>query len=178
MIGNKLLNRIVNENKETDPATILDLLHEGIKHDLKQDSRESSDGMDISLCRITYQNPQQIEVVFAGAKQDLFYSHQGNIEILRGVRSSIGGWRGKTDAFKNHKVLLQTGDQLYLSSDGYFDAPNGRRKSFTKKKFIKLLQDINLHPLPEQKERLASALKLHQGEADQRDDITVIGVKL
>lgn len=178
MVGNKLLNRIVNENKETDPATILDMLHQGIKQDLKQDSNEGSDGMDISLCRITYQNPQQIEVVFAGAKQDLFYSHQGNIEILRGVRSSIGGWRGKTDTFKNHKVLLQTGDHLYLSSDGYFDAPNSRRKSFTKKSFIKLLQDINLHPMHEQKERLASALKLHQGEADQRDDITVIGVKL
>ncbi|EAY28567.1 trifunctional serine/threonine-protein kinase/ATP-binding protein/SpoIIE family protein phosphatase [Microscilla marina] len=178
MLGDQLLHRLININQVTDPAAIVGMLHKEIKHYLKQGANESTDGMALNLCRITYQNPQQIEVVFIGAGQDLFYSHQGKMEVLKGGRTTIGNEQSKVATFKNRKILLQAGDHLYLASDGYFDAPNPRRKSFTKKKFIKLLQDIYLHPLPEQRERLEVALKLHQGETAQKDDITVIGVRL
>jgi len=50
MIGNTLLNEIVNEKNIFRPCEILNRLNEGIIQALHQESRTQDDGMDISVC--------------------------------------------------------------------------------------------------------------------------------
>ncbi|MCH8318738.1 MAG: hypothetical protein IIA88_09640, partial [Bacteroidetes bacterium] len=70
MIGNTLLNDIVNVKNIISPAPILNELHTGIKTSLHQDEKDtiSPDGMDISLCSI---DMKKNEIQFAGAIQHL-----------------------------------------------------------------------------------------------------------
>ena len=62
MIGNTILNKIVNENRIQSPAIILKKLHLEIKLALKQrirsnDRSQRNEGMDICFCAINKKNP-------------------------------------------------------------------------------------------------------------------------
>ncbi|MFH1320368.1 MAG: SpoIIE family protein phosphatase [Bacteroidota bacterium] len=59
MIGNTLLNEIVNEKHIIEPAEILKHLHTGIITSLHQrkDNIEARDGMDVAICSLTPQLP-------------------------------------------------------------------------------------------------------------------------
>lgn len=74
--------------------------------------------------------------------------------------------------------LLNKGSILYLASDGFIDQNDETRHKFGSKKFHELLQNIQNLPLIEQKETLLKSLSEHQQNEEQRDDITVIGLKL
>ena len=79
IVGNTLLNEIVNEKKITVPGDILLELHKGVKIALNQNAKEFErrDGMDITLCAF---NVNTNEMQYAGANRPLWiYS---NIMIL------------------------------------------------------------------------------------------------
>lgn len=178
MIGNALLNEIINEKHIYDPAKILMLLHKGVRQALKQDETDNADGMDICLCCLEYQGAQ-VQVQFAGAKRPLYYISQRTLGELPGDRKSIAGWRGEYErTFIKHKLRLQRGDTLYLGTDGYADTPNPKRKNFTHKRLKKLLVELMDMPLATQQQRLLKALQDYQQDAKQRDDITLVGIKL
>ncbi|OJJ19119.1 hypothetical protein BKI52_20090 [marine bacterium AO1-C] len=178
MIGFAYLNQIVNENKVLDPAQILQTLHSEIHQGLKQSETNNDEGMDICLCRIEHKLNGTYEVLFAGAKRPLYYVKDGQLHEVRGNAASIGGWQKQMQKnFENNKVYLNKGDLLYLSTDGYIDTPNPERKNFSTVKFKELLQENFRLPLAKQREAFEQALIEHQKDADQRDDITLIGVK-
>jgi hypothetical protein len=132
------------------------------------------------LCRIAYsENSDEVNITFAGAKRPLFYGKQQQLEEIAGDRISISGWRGKqTKNFSNHQVSLSKDDVLYLSTDGYADMPNPRRRNFTHRRLKELLAEILALPMAEQRERLLQTLQDYQQDARQRDDITLLGIRL
>ena len=67
---------------------------------------------------------------------------------------------------------------LYLSTDGYSDTSNVKRKSFGRKRFKQLLQEIATESIQHQKQSLEKTLRDFKQEVQQRDDILVIGVKI
>ncbi|OJJ23937.1 hypothetical protein BKI52_06190 [marine bacterium AO1-C] len=178
MIGNALLNEIINEKHIYDPAEILALLHKGVGQALRQDETNNDDGMDVCLCCLEYHG-DLVQVQFAGAKRPLYYTSQEQLGELPGDRKSIAGWRGDRDRlFTKHILRLQRGDTLYLGTDGYADMPNPRRRAFTHKRLKKLLIDIKHLPLKTQQQRLLKVLQEHQDTSKQRDDITLVGIRL
>lgn len=178
MIGFAYLNKIVNENNVLDPAQILQTLHSEIHQGLKQAATNNDEGMDVGLCRIEHKLDGSYEVLFAGAKRPLFYVKDGQLHELRGNAASIGGWQKQMQKnFENKTIQLNQGDLLYLTTDGYIDTPNPERKNFSTIKFKDLLIENAQLPLAEQKEAFEKALVEHQKNADQRDDITLIGLK-
>ncbi|MCS6820563.1 MAG: SpoIIE family protein phosphatase [Microscillaceae bacterium] len=70
MIGNELLNEIVQMRNITRPDLILNELHKLVRKVLQQEETHNSDGMDIALVAIHYQHQ---ELLFAGAKNPLVY---------------------------------------------------------------------------------------------------------
>jgi serine phosphatase RsbU (regulator of sigma subunit) len=180
IIGNGLLNEIINDKQVYDPAEVLQLLDSGVRKTLKQDENSNADGMDLCLCRIAYsENSDEVNITFAGAKRPLFYGKQQQLEEIAGDRISISGWRGKqTKNFSNHQVSLSKDDVLYLSTDGYADMPNPRRRNFTHRRLKELLAEILALPMAEQRERLLQTLQDYQQDARQRDDITLLGIRL
>jgi len=181
LIGSRLLSEIVNERKIFDPQKILEKLQLGIRQSLHQKESENNDGMDVCLCRVEYiEDSPEVEVLYANAKRPLYYTHQNKLYKIKRDKVFIGGWVPKhiTQELQNHTLTLQRGDILYLSSDGYVDNPNGRRKAFGTNKLEQIIEQMLHLPLSEQKQRLLDAKNTHQEGADQRDDILFMGVKL
>ena len=79
MVGNNILNQIVNEKGITSPDEILNHLHTEIRKLLKQEKQnDTKDGMDISL--VTFNSDTEIE--FAGAQRPLWIIRKiGNEEL-------------------------------------------------------------------------------------------------
>ena len=182
LIGNTLLNEIVNFKKITDPAEILTELDIQIKKVLQQEKTDNLDGMDLSLCKYQKNDNKNTKVIFSGAKQNLFYFKQREkqIQILNGDRKNIGGMLKKmrNDKFTNKEIILQKNDMIYLSSDGFIDQNNSERKKIGSTRFIEKLNEIATDPLAFQESKLLSMLSSWQGTEKQRDDITVIGIKV
>ena len=81
--------------------------------------------------------------------------------------------------FTKHEIQIETGDSLYMFSDGYadqFGGPEG--KKFKSKKFKQLLVDIQDEDMITQKEILYKTITEWRGEHEQIDDIVVLGFKV
>ncbi len=179
IIGNTLLNEIVNVQKVLDPGKVLEKLHLGVRTKLRQEESSNHDGMDIVICRLEQGAGEAIHLTFAGAKRPLYYYRDQNLGELKGDRKSIGGWQREVfRTFQSHEITLQRGDSIFLTTDGLADNPNNRRKKFGLKRFKKIITENTHRPLKEQKLVMLDALVNHQQEAEQRDDITVLGIKL
>ena len=181
MIGSRLLSEIVLEQKILSPKDILETLDQKVKIALRQESTDNNDGMDMTLCMIEKED-NAFHVTYSGAKCDLYYYSKKNddITILSSARRSIGGTiqkRGNIE-FVNKDFYVQNDDYIWLSTDGIIDQNNSDRKRFGTPRYIELLQDVKKLNLSEQKRIVENELADHQGEEEQRDDITVWGIKL
>jgi serine phosphatase RsbU (regulator of sigma subunit) len=181
MIGNRLFNEIVLVNKIYDPAKILTILNIKIIEALRQDVSENNDGMDVCLVAINSHNDQR-KVLFSGAKRPLLvYKNQSKEFIeIKGDRYSIGGYKKseQTKQFTTHEIDIEFNDILYLSSDGLIDQNNEARKRFGSSRLREILTDNIAQPLSKQQEIIENKLDHFQGNVEQRDDITLIGLKL
>lgn len=179
MISYSILNEIVKEQRIYSPGAILDQLHEGIKEALHQEESNNADGLDIGICRIAHQGEYEIEAVFAGAKRHMYYSEGFLLHETKGDRQSIGGRRrGKRFPFSEQRIQLEKGCTLYLSTDGFVDQCNMERKKLGTLDFKRSLLDVVGRSMEEQKHHLIQQLDTHQGNAEQRDDITIVGLKV
>ncbi|MCS6809123.1 MAG: tetratricopeptide repeat protein, partial [Bacteroidota bacterium] len=177
MIGNDLLNQIVLEKNITNPAWILTELHYAVRQVLRQtnDLSSNQDSMDMCLCRI-----DETGVTFAGARRPLYIVQSGEIIILEGNTKPIGGFqREPRRLFSAQRVNFPTDTSLmlYLTTDGFADQHNPDREKFGTQRLTALLKDIAYHDATTQYAMLLHALEQHQGSAQQRDDITVLGIR-
>jgi len=178
ILGHSILNEIIREEKIFKPADILNRLDEVLKNSLKQDQNGDQNGMDISLC-VYEEKPHKKTFTFAGAKLPLYVYRNGELSFFKGSRKLIGGtFKTKQKNFLNHEIEWHENMTFYLLSDGYQDQNNHLRKSFGKTQLQKMLYNIADYPLEMQKTRLEDALNEWQGDEPQRDDITIIGIKL
>ena len=179
MIGNSHLNEIVLEKQVTDPAKILSLLNEKIVESLKQDETENNDGMDVCFISIDLKSNK---ITFSGAKRPLFIfkNKTSGFDEIKGDRISIGGTKKKKDdeKFNNHIINAEKGDILFLSSDGLTDQNNLERKRFGSNRLKEIILNNISEPMDKQKEIIEKELNDFQQDEEQRDDITLIGIKI
>lgn len=182
MIGSRLLDGIITERKNYEPGQILTLLNNELTESLNQKESENRDGMDICLVRIEKTSNKNIEIVFEGSKRELIYykADEKQIHRLKGSRKRIGGvLKIRTeDNFENKTIALQKGDIIYLTTDGYIDQCNEDRTRFGTSRFVKDLEKIIEKPLQEQQSILENNLNKWQTNSLQRDDITMLAIKL
>ena len=132
--------------------------------------------MDVCLCRI---HPGRQRVTFAGAKRPLYYVSQQEFHEIKGDRKSIGGLQKEEQrTCTNHDLSLMPGDMLYLCSDGLADQPDPNGTKFSSKQVKDLLADIASQSAADQERQILSRLQAHQQGEPQRDDITIIGVRV
>ncbi|MFN8711851.1 MAG: SpoIIE family protein phosphatase [Bacteroidota bacterium] len=176
MIGHTLLNQLILERGLTEPGQILNELHIGVRHALKQDAGgETQDGMDIALCII---NQKQNTLRYAGANRSLWYIRNNTFCEIKAEKRSIAGQITHTDLlFNTHQLKLESGDRIYLSTDGYADQFGGDKgKKFMVKRFQELLLEIHQLPMPEQQKILDEKFNTWKGNLAQVDDVLVIGI--
>lgn len=190
------LNQAVDRNKLISPAQILKKVNTLIVEYLGGGHTYSEEkGMDISLCVIDGTNNT---ITYAGAKRPLylvsenidpvsatehgviFYESNSNRSLfkIKGSMHSIGS------AERGFEICDQTfrynsGDTIYLSSDGYVDQFGGEEdKKFKTTPLINLLLSIQDKSMDEQKDIVANAFEEWKGDEEQTDDVTLIGIQL
>jgi len=187
MIGNALLNEIVNEKGITDPSEILNQLRQGVIKALKQTGAEceSKDGMDIALVALKKNDNGKTILQFAGANNPLWILKAANktnpaeLIELPANKFPIGIHLGIEKPYNEQELELSTGDICYIFTDGYadqFGGPNGKKLKY--KAFKESLFTMHQKSLDVQKHEIKKILMDWKGELEQVDDILVAGIRV
>jgi len=180
LIGNSLLNDIVNTRREYSPDKILEQMHKGILRSLHKGG-DSPDGMEIALCVI---DDKAKVIEFAGAGRSLVSIQNGKLKTVRGSLLPLGmGLKAtartlkRRNRFEKTKISFKSNDTFYLYSDGYCDQFGGKHgQKFMTSKFIDLLKGIQDKTMRQQEKVLDETMEDWKGKLPQLDDILVIGI--
>jgi phosphoserine phosphatase RsbU/P len=178
MMGNALLNEIVNDNGVIEPSEILKMLDLKVRDTLNQQEKNSiNDGMDMTLLKI---NKQTRKAVFAGAKSTCFYFAGQSVTELKGSTFAIGSeQQGTNKCFQSAIIDIEKDSVFYLFSDGFQDQFGGQsNKKYMRSRFKEFLLSINDLNFATQYLAIENELKQWKGKHNQTDDILVIGLKI
>jgi serine phosphatase RsbU (regulator of sigma subunit) len=181
MIGHSLISEIVIERKVYQPSQALELLNCNLRKALDQDNKKTMDGMDIAFCRLTLQNGQYDELVFAGAKRPILIHKlaENTFLTIDGDRKGIGGFlTGDTKLFTDKTIKIDTGDSLFLFTDGIVDQQNAKRVRFGTQRFISTINSNTHEPMLKIKTVIENTFDIYREAEYQRDDLTIIGLRL
>jgi serine phosphatase RsbU (regulator of sigma subunit)/HAMP domain-containing protein len=184
MVGSNQLTNIVYYQNYLDAEKILARLDKAIKFELYRDMDEDQprhDGMEVGVCVIDLDT---MEMTFAGAGIPLYFIRDGQIEIYKSPKVTIGRMEGTEkeveDQFTPMTFHLQKGDRVYLSSDGFQDQFGGPSdKRFMNKNFRNLLlvsgQDKSMS---DQERKINQVFDHWKGNGEQTDDVLVLGFEV
>jgi serine phosphatase RsbU (regulator of sigma subunit)/tetratricopeptide (TPR) repeat protein len=180
MIGSILLDDIINRQDITDPATILEKLHLGVRTALKQDHTSNTDGMDTCLCVFEKKKDGKQRLHYAGAKRPLYVvSPDGEFSQVDSDRKSVGGRQKEAyRSFSKQCLEYSEGTMLYLTSDGYADQHNSQNIKYGNRKFKQYLTQLAGAEIAEQHRQIDKELQTYRADRIQRDDITVVGIRI
>ncbi len=177
VIGNSLMNQIVNFSEITGPSQILSQLDKRLHETLKQSGNViTNDGMDAAICRYKI---SKSEITFSGAKRPLYIFKKGELIEIKGNKSPIGSFGHELDkTFSEHKIKINPTDTLYMFSDGLQDQFGGHDgKKFMIKRFRDLLVEIQPLSMKEQGKRVEKEIRDWQKDFEQTDDMLLIGIR-
>ena len=132
--------------------------------------------MDIALCKL---DSKKSEIEYAGAFNPMFHIRDGVLSEFKPNNQPIGVYAGEKTPFTNHKIKVEKGDMIYISSDGYpdqFGGPKG--KKFLKKRFCDMILKASTQPISAQEKLIETTLKDWMEGYEQIDDICVMGVRV
>lgn len=174
MIGESLLQKIVNEKRVAKPDEILEQMDLGLQRSLSHTANKGYETMDGSILVVDKANQK---ASFAGASQNLIFFKNGELEIIKGSRLHIGGERHNDTVYESHEIDLNQVDCIYMQSDGYRDQLGDKGKLGIKR-MKELLSRIQSRNMSEQKLILEKFIQSWMGTEEQTDDITVVGLKI
>ncbi len=184
MLGIAFLNEITKSGELKSPAEILNELRTKVIRELGQSGTigENKDGMDISLVKI---DRKRNSLEFSGAHNPLLISRKNEIIQLNADKQPIG-YQEEQKPFTNQFLELQSGDMMYLLSDGYADQFGGdltvtgkiKGKKFKMTRFKELIQKISDIETGIQKTKIEKAFFDWKGDMEQIDDVCVMGIKI
>ena len=177
MIGNTLLNNIVNERKIYRPDLILNELRRDIIKSLKQGEGSSSkDGMDISIFCLNTQNGT-LEIACAN-NPIWILKNEGTLLEIKPDKQPIGYASENHKDFTLQSVNLKIGEVIYQFTDGYADQFGGEKgKKFKYNQLKELLVSIKSMPVESQEEILRKRFMEWKSNLDQIDDVLVSGIR-
>jgi len=203
MMGVNYLDRSTKEESVNTPAEALNYLNEGINNTLNtnEDLIAVRDGMDMVMCAFNHTTKR---LMFAGAKNSIYIIRKAKGEVpneiegarvysdekalpyylieYQGDKQPIGlSVHGRIEPFTDKTIQMESGDSLYLFSDGYPDQFGGPRgKKFMNRQFKDLLLSVQEKSMMEQKTILKDTLDAWMDEYGSRqiDDILVFGIKI
>lgn len=179
MIGNLLLNDIINNSECPKPGAVLDDLHNAVVQTLKQktSSSNSTDGMDLALLQITL---CKNEICFSSAHRPLYLIRNNQLIEYKGDKFPIGGtqYDKKRVPFSNTFINVQEGDIVLIFSDGLPDQIGGEEKRKFMSSRIADIAVMNSHlPMKDLEKTFDDAIVTWMQGVKQVDDILLIGIK-
>ena len=179
LIGTGALDQALVDHPDGDPAKVLGYMNQFVKRTLMQDSDEgvADDGMELGICRI---NRDGSRLIYSGARFALLLIDGDTPREIKGDKTGIGYRRVDPNySFTNYGVEVSPDISYYLYSDGIVDQIGGeKRRSFGRKRLLRLLADLQKQPLSQQMTSIQEEFNHYQGGEIRRDDVTIIGFRL
>ena len=177
MISSTLLDKIIIDNGITDPEIIVEKLDAGLIEALRSSESKSKDGIDIGIIVLDEDNQK---LIYCGASRPLFMYRQNELEVFKGGMLSVGEFiDGIEKEYIRHEINYQSGDQFYVSSDGFPDQFGGKSdRKYMVGKFKKFLAQLSKLPMEKQQSVMKNEFLDWKGDNHQTDDVLVIGLKL
>jgi serine phosphatase RsbU (regulator of sigma subunit) len=178
MLGISFLEDIVNCRKVAESARILNELSKQVQRVLHQKGEigEARDGMDISICVIDLKSNF---IQYSGAYNNLYLIHNDEMFEYKADRMPIGIFDLPGKKFSTHNIISQSGDLIYMFSDGYSDQFGGddskKYKSSNLKSFLLKIHKLSL---PDQRDALEKEFRSWKGNNSQIDDVMILGLKI
>ncbi len=181
MVGGASFQKIISEMNEPDPSSFLVRLEDEFRENLKKNEQGGDlnynlpDGMDLV---VMIHNHKSGEAVFASARRSFVIRKEGDWQIVKGDRFSIGG-DAENKEFTNHAFNLSAGDRVYLFSDGYPDQIGGpRNRKIMTGNVFKMLQETQDMPVSLQGEYLFEYYSKWKKNDMQLDDVLFLGFEI
>ena len=142
LLGITFLNDIcMRLDEDTQPSDILELLRSDIIYAFGQEGTDDrpTDGMDMALCIL---NLRTNKLRFAGANNPMYLMRNGELHEYKSVKNPIGEYAFFRD-FSSVEIDVQTGDWIYMFSDGYADQFGGEEnRKLNYKRFRALMTEM------------------------------------
>ena len=178
MLGVSLLNEIVGRDRKRNAADILNSLRELIKKTVNQnmnDGAKVQDGMDGALIVV---NKHTNVLQYSGANIQYVCYRGGEEIVFRPTRNPIGLYPAEIP-FQQQEMVLQKGDMIYLSSDGYYSQFGGPRNTLMKTSgYKRILRSFQGFDIPHQRQIIEENFFAWKGNNIQTDDVLVIGLQV
>lgn len=177
VVCHNALNQCIREFKLTDSAEILNKTREIVIAMFANSENNINDGMDISFA--VYHKAKK-EIQFSGAFNGFLLLRSGTNELekFKGDRQSIG-FSVDPKSFTSQTMRLNSGDRLFMHSDGFPDQFGGNDfKKFKTTSLEALILSFQSYPIKTQEAHLDKAFIEWKGENDQTDDVCVMGVEI
>jgi serine phosphatase RsbU (regulator of sigma subunit) len=191
VVCHNALNRCVREYGLDNPGVILDTARDLIISEFEKSDDEMKDGMDISLCSLTYEKTPEnksegrtskIFLKWAGANNPLWILRNNTLIEYKGDKQPIGLYLDPKP-FICHTIELHENDLIYIFTDGYQDQFGGPKNGSAGKKFKSsrmkdLFLSIAEKSMEDQRAVIDATFEAWKGELEQVDDVCVIGVRV
>ena len=179
LIATGALDNAISDVPGGQVADLMQRLHQLVQVTLGQhgEGAEADDGMELGMC---YFGPEMDNLIFVGARFELYLVENGTVSIIKGNKNGIG-YHGisHTQEYDEHEIVNLSGKSFYMTSDGLIDQVGGeRRRMYGKKRFRELLLSLQDKPIADQKMAIYKELLDYQGDENRRDDVAVIGFKV
>ena len=199
LVGHNALDRVTKVY--TEPHKVLDKLNEHVLMLLRQDIRTEAsipaellrdlalpveqlpstymggqDGMDLAMVAINWEH---MTVEFAGANNPLFLVRNGELQEYKSDKFAICSFEPGAKNYEVQKLDVQSGDTLFLATDGFVDQFGGPRgKKFMRRRFRDLLVETASLPVSEHEAHLRAKFEDWRGDEEQVDDVLVVSMRV
>jgi len=180
LIGLHSVAKLVEDRNIIGPSQFMNKLDEEVQAQLNQDKPncKTKDGMELIFCRFNF---NQMSLHYASAKRRILLIRNRELIPLDYDKYPIGGGNlyASKPSFQSHFLSLKPNDVFYFYTDGLVDQFGGpKNRRFTTDRLKQTILELQNRPLELQKIALQEIFHGWQGDEEQTDDRTLIGIEI
>lgn len=173
-----MLNHIVEEINNDNPAIILQELDRLVKQSFRGDSTNQNIeyGLDAGILYVS----KEKEILFSGAKISAIIADENGISEVKPRTKTINCKKSNMEmSFKNYEIKYNPGAAIYMTTDGVTDQVGGEKHlPYGKKKLMASIEKAKSFKMKEQADIIMHSFQDYYGNEMLRDDVTILGFRL
>jgi serine phosphatase RsbU (regulator of sigma subunit) len=175
VVCSNALNRAVKEFGLRKTGEILDKTRDLVLETFAKSGSDVKDGMDISLLCF---DKDRSRVSWSGANNPLWYIADNNLIEIKPDKQPIGKIFNP-HPFTTHEIEVKRDSMFYLFTDGFADQFGGKKgKKFKYKQMKEILLLNHKKETDEQKKQIERSFSEWKGNAEQVDDVFIMGIRV